>query len=82
MTERESGKGPAIEVCGLTRLFGTLSAVNKISFSVPHGCILGLLGPNGAGKSTTLKMLTTLLPPTSGTAKIGGFDLVTQPACV
>lgn len=82
VTEHGSGKGWTIEVCELTHFYGTLPAVNKISFNVPQGCILGLLGPNGAGKSTTLKMLTTLLPPTSGTARVSGFDIVEQPGCV
>lgn len=57
---------------------GVLRAVDDISFSVEQGRIFGLLGPNGAGKSTTIKVLTTLLPPTSGTVLINGFDVVTQ----
>ncbi len=56
-----------------------LRAVDDISFSVEQGKIFGLLGPNGAGKSTTIKVLTTLLPPTSGTVTINGFDVVRQP---
>lgn len=82
VTEREATKGFTIEVCGLTRQYGPVLAVNKISFCVPRGSILGLLGPNGAGKTTTIKMLTTLLPPSSGTAKVSGFDIVSQPASV
>lgn len=66
----------AIEVLELTRCYGEHIAVDHISFSVPSGVIMGLLGPNGAGKSTTIKMLTTLLPPTFGTAKIMGYDLL------
>lgn len=66
----------------LTRKFGQLTAVDRINLSVGHGQIFGLLGPNGAGKSTTIKMLTTLLDPTSGTAKVAGFDVVTEPAQV
>jgi ABC-2 type transport system ATP-binding protein len=56
-----------------------LRAVDGISFDVEQGSIFGLLGPNGAGKSTTIKVLTTLLPPTSGTVRINGFDVVRQP---
>lgn len=73
-----------IEVSGLSRTFqdpkrGTVKAVDRVSFSVERGEVFGLLGPNGAGKSTTLRMLATLLKPTAGTAKIGGFDIGTQP---
>jgi ABC-2 type transport system ATP-binding protein len=60
----------------LTRRFGELTAVDDLTISVDEGEIFGLLGPNGAGKSTVIKMLTTLLPPTSGSATIGGFDVV------
>jgi ABC-2 type transport system ATP-binding protein len=62
----------------LSKRFGGQIAVNELSFSVPAGQILGFLGPNGAGKSTTLRMLTGMLEPTSGTATIAGFDLRTQ----
>ncbi len=65
-----------IEVTGLTKLFGNLVAVNNLSLEVLEGESFGLLGPNGAGKTTTIKMLTTLLLPTSGSAKIGGYDVV------
>lgn len=70
----------AIIVDQLTHYYNSYAAVNKISFSVSQGHIFGLLGPNGAGKSTTIKMLTTLLPPTSGTAKIMGYDIVINPS--
>src|SRR5262245_13681908 len=73
---------PAIEVIELSRYYDSLHAVDNISFQVMTGNIFGLLGPNGAGKSTTIKMLTTLLPPTSGTAKIFGIDIVQTPAKV
>jgi ABC-2 type transport system ATP-binding protein len=63
----------------LTKTFGSQIAVDEISFDVPPGQIVGFLGPNGAGKSTTLKMLTGMLQPTRGTAKICGFDLLTNP---
>jgi ABC-2 type transport system ATP-binding protein len=67
-----------IEVINITKKFGEFIAVNGVSFSVEHGEIFGLLGPNGAGKSTLIRMLTTLLLPTSGSAKIQGFDVVKQ----
>jgi len=73
---------PALVVTGLTRRFGDFTAVDGISFSVRAGTIFGLLGPNGAGKSTTIKMLTTLLEPTSGTGQVAGFDIRTQPVAV
>ena len=63
----------------LTKRFGAQTAVEALSFEVPAGQILGFLGPNGAGKSTTLKMLTGMLEPTSGTATICGFDLLREP---
>lgn len=72
----------AIATDGLTRRFGDRVAVNRLTLSVTPGAIFGLLGPNGAGKSTTIKMLTTLLPPTSGSAKVSGFDITTEPARV
>lgn len=68
-----------ISVHQLTRRFGTQTAVDAISFEIPAGQIVGFLGPNGAGKSTTLKMLTGMLEPTSGTATICGFDLRREP---
>lgn len=66
----------------LTRTFGALVAVDELSIAVEEQEIFGLLGPNGAGKTTTIKMLTTLLPPTSGTALIGGHDIVRCPGDV
>jgi ABC-2 type transport system ATP-binding protein len=68
-----------IQLQHLTKRFGTQTAVDDLSFEVPAGQILGFLGPNGAGKSTTLKMLTGMLEPTSGTATICGFDLLREP---
>jgi ABC-2 type transport system ATP-binding protein len=67
-----------IEVHGLTKTFKELKAVDDISFTVQRGEIFGFLGPNGAGKSTTIKMLTTLLRPTSGSIRLNGFDPATQ----
>jgi ABC-2 type transport system ATP-binding protein len=69
---------PAVETARLTRRFGSLTAVDDLSLLIPAGAIFGLLGPNGAGKSTTLKMLTTLLKPSSGSAHVCGFDVARQ----
>ncbi len=66
----------AVEVRELTKRFGDFTAVDAISFEVRDGEIFGLLGPNGAGKSTLIRMLTTLLKPTGGSARVGGFDVV------
>jgi ABC-2 type transport system ATP-binding protein len=65
-----------LEVKNLTKRFGDFTAVNSISFSIDKGEVFGLVGPNGAGKTTTIKILTTLLPPTSGEAIIGGYNVV------
>lgn len=67
-----------IEVINLTKKFNGFTAVDQISFDVKKSEIFGLLGPNGAGKTTTIRMLSTLTRPTSGSAKIGGFDIVKQ----
>ena len=67
-----------IDVRAITKRFGDFTAVNGVSFAVAHGEIFGLLGPNGAGKSTLIRMMTTLIPPTAGTAVVGGFDVVRQ----
>ena len=66
---------PILELSNLTRRFGPLTAVNELNLSIDTGEMFGLLGPNGAGKSTTIKMLTTLLPPSAGTATVNGFDI-------
>jgi ABC-2 type transport system ATP-binding protein len=68
-----------IETKGLTRTFGTSAAVDHLDLSVQAGDVFGLLGPNGAGKTTTIRMLTTLLAPSSGTARVCGFDVSRQP---
>jgi len=68
----------AIEVDGLTKRFGDFTAVDHISFRVNQGEVFGLLGPNGAGKSTLIRMLTTLVPPTSGVARVNGFDVARE----
>jgi ABC-type branched-subunit amino acid transport system ATPase component len=74
--------GPAVEVRGLSRRYGSLVAVDHISFTVQRGRIFGLLGSNGAGKSTLVKMLTTLLPPTEGDALVAGISIIKAPAQV
>src|SRR5262245_5097885 len=65
-----------IEAEDLTKCFGDFCAVDHLRFTVSHGEVFGLLGPNGAGKSTLIRMLTTLVPPSSGTARVGGFDII------
>ena len=67
-----------IEVENLAKRFGDFIAVDSLNFAVEHGEIFGLLGPNGAGKSTLIRMLTTLVPPTSGTARVNHFDIVRE----
>ncbi len=71
-----------LQTSALTRTFGDLTAVDGVTLTIYRGEIFGLIGPNGAGKSTLIKMLTTLLPPTSGSATIAGYDIVSQPADV
>ena len=65
-----------IEVKKITKDYGKIKAVDNVSFTVEKGEILGFLGPNGAGKSTTMRMITGFIPPTSGTAVVGGFDIM------
>jgi ABC-2 type transport system ATP-binding protein len=69
---------PAIEVEDLVKTYGEIEAVRGVSFSVPPGEVFGFLGPNGAGKSTTINMLCTLVRPTSGAARVSGFDVVAE----
>ena len=79
-TKAAPESGSAISVKNLTKSFkGGLTAVDDISFEVPKGVTFAFLGPNGAGKTTTIKMLTTLLTPTSGHISIGGLDPVKHP---
>ena len=83
MSALSAGTDSAIEVDGLVKTYGTgdraVTALAGLSFAVARGAIFGLLGPNGAGKSTTLKILTTQIRPSAGTARVGGFDVVRQP---
>ena len=69
----------AVEAVDLVKHFGDNRAVDGVSFVVPAGTVLGLLGPNGAGKTTLVRMLTTLSVPTSGTGRVAGYDILTQP---
>jgi ABC-2 type transport system ATP-binding protein len=73
---------PAIEATGLSRRFGDFTAVDRVSFEVGRGEIFGYLGANGAGKSTTIRMLTGLLAPTEGSARVAGFDVRNEPEAV
>ncbi|MCC6740582.1 MAG: ABC transporter ATP-binding protein [Planctomycetia bacterium] len=68
-----------IEVSNLVRTFGPFRAVNGITFTVPRGEIFGFIGPNGAGKTTTMRILSTLLEPTSGSARVAGMDVLEYP---
>ena len=71
-----------IRVENLVKKFGSLRAVDGISFQVARGELFGLLGPNGAGKTTTINILSTLLPADEGTARIGGYEVNRDPAAV
>ncbi len=71
-----------IEVRGVSKSFGTMAALDSVSFSLSRGEILGFLGPNGAGKSTTMKIITTFLAPDAGSVKVDGIDVLEQPLAV
>jgi len=71
-----------IEVRGVSKSFGTMAALDAVSFSLSRGEILGFLGPNGAGKSTTMKTITTFLAPDAGTVKVDGIDVLEAPLAV
>lgn len=68
-----------IQCDSLTKKFGEFTAVDQVTFDVGNGEVFGLLGPNGAGKTTTMRLLSTLLKPTSGTARVAGYDLLREP---
>lgn len=70
--------GTLLDVASLSKRFGSITAVDGVSFKLDRGEVLGFLGPNGAGKSTTMRMLTGYLPPSEGSATVCGFDVVTQ----
>jgi ABC-2 type transport system ATP-binding protein len=73
-----AGQPELIEINGLTKRFGSFTAVDRVSFSLKRGEVLGFLGPNGAGKSTTMRMLAGFMIPTAGTARICGHDVQTD----
>ncbi len=77
-----SGAAAPVVTTALTRRYGSVTAADALDLSIAPGEIFGLLGPNGAGKTTTIKMLITLLPPTSGTALVAGADIVREPGLV
>jgi ABC-2 type transport system ATP-binding protein len=81
-TAQQNPPMPILETHALTRCFGKQVAVDDLNIQIAPREMFGLLGPNGAGKTTTLKMLTTLLPPTSGSAQVAGYDILRQPADV
>lgn len=74
----DSAQQPMIEAISLNKFYGNFAAIRDVTFAVPQGQVAAFLGPNGAGKSTTMKILTGLLAPASGTARIAGFDVRTQ----
>jgi len=71
-----------VEVNNLKKLYGSLEAIKGINFTIEEGEIFGLIGPNGAGKTTTLRIVSTLLRPSSGTVKIFGYDVVSNPGSI
>ncbi|VFA92849.1 Daunorubicin/doxorubicin resistance ATP-binding protein DrrA [Nocardia farcinica] len=73
---------PAVEADRLVKVFGQQRAVDSVSLTVPQGAVYGVLGPNGAGKTTTIRMLSTLLRPDGGSARIFGHDVVAEPTAV
>ncbi len=82
LAKQEGEAQTLLETQLLTRRFGTLTAVDGLSVSIKSGEMFGLVGPNGAGKTTVIKMLTTLLPPTSGNAWVAGYDIVKHASSV
>ena len=74
-----AGDSKVIEVTGLSKVFGTFTAVRDLSFAVRPGEVLGLVGPNGAGKTTTLRAIAGIIPPTTGQVSLAGHDLRAQP---
>src|SRR4051812_29236185 len=73
---------PAISVEGLVKSFGEVRALDGVDFQVTPGSVLGLLGPNGAGKTTAVRILATLIKPDAGSARVAGFDAVSEEAQV
>jgi len=75
----EAAPGPMIEIKGLSRTFGSFQALKSIDLTIQKGTVFGFVGPNGAGKSTTMSILATLMAPSSGYAKVDGFDVTKHP---
>lgn len=75
-----AGSTPVIHARGLVKHYGKVTALDGVDLDVPEGTVLGLLGPNGAGKTTIVRILSTLLRPTSGTAEVAGIDVLANPA--
>jgi len=75
---KDNSDNIAVSVSSLEKKFGQFTAVNRINFTVSQGEIFGFLGPNGAGKSTTIRMLCGIIPPTSGSGQVGGFDIIKE----
>jgi sodium transport system ATP-binding protein len=69
----------AVSIRNLVKKFGSLTAVDNVSLDIPQGLVYGLLGPNGAGKTTIIRVLSTVLKPSSGTASVNGFDVLKEP---
>src|SRR5947209_2947495 len=78
VTPGHAGDSPAIETVGLTKSYGTLTAVDHLNLTIERGEIFGFLGPNGAGKTTTMRMLLGLIRPTAGSARVLGMDIATD----
>ena len=85
-TERESNAGidtqPAVSTNDLTKTYSDTTAVNDLNLTIERGAIYGFLGPNGAGKTTTIRMLTALLPPTSGSGRVAGTSITNREALI
>lgn len=79
LPDRTTSRQPMIEAIGVSKSFGPVCALDSVTLSVPRGTVLGLLGHNGAGKTTLVNILTAMTPPSSGTARVAGFDVVRQP---
>jgi len=77
---QSDGKDRSIVTQGITRHFVDVRAVDGVDLDIDSGQIFGFLGPNGSGKTTMVKMLTTILAPTAGTARVGGFDVIADQA--